>query len=272
MLQKMNLVFVCSFICVLAGCLKFQSEPIAERRPQSNSVAVSESKSKLVKNSKDEVDDSQSAWGKLSDPEGDTKIVTDNEALSMRLGEGRRTLTIERDEALTAPFLWQKFDGDFAMEVTVDGLPLPKKSKGTAYLAGGFLIKQNDKNYIRFERAAFTQRGKRRYYINFERRVDGKLLRRGGFGDFPLKEDKRIQLRFEVKDSVVRALVRYKGDDWHKIGTAKLYGSSKIQAGVSASKTDKPEATIIFRDFKTKKEFVRAAADSSSNIVLDAKK
>ncbi|MEM7559805.1 MAG: DUF1349 domain-containing protein [Planctomycetota bacterium] len=212
-----------------------------------------------------------SSWGEINDPERDSKIVVDDDALSIQMGVGRRSMEVERGESLNSPFVSQRFDDDFSMKVSVDGnLPMPKDAKGNVYISAGLLLKQDEQNYIRIERATFSQRGKAKYYVNFEQRVDGKLLRRGKPTDLTIQEDESVDLRFEVKGDKVRAVVRLKDKPWHEMGIAKLNDKSEIQAGVSAVKTDNETATVIFRKFKVKTEFVPVNAESSSGIILNA--
>ena len=68
----------------------------------------------------------------------------------------------------------------------------------------------------------------------------------------------------------VRAVVRLKDQPWHEMGIAKLTNQSEVQAGVSAVKTDNETATVIFRKFNVKTEFVPVNAESSSGIILNA--
>lgn len=212
-----------------------------------------------------------SSWGEVSDPERDSKIVVDDDALSIQMGVGRRSMEVERGESLNSPFVSQRFKEDFSMKVGVDGnLPIPKDAKGNVYISAGLLLKLDEQNYIRLERATFSQRGKPRYYINFEQRADGKLLRRGKATDFPIQEAASVDLRFELNGDKVRAVVRLKDKPWHEMGIAKLNDKSEIQAGVSAVKTDNETATVIFRNFKVKTDFVPVKADSSSGIILNA--
>ena len=211
-----------------------------------------------------------SSWGEIQDPERDSKIIVDDEALSIQMGVGRRSMEVERGQSLNSPFVSQRFKEDFSMKVGVDGnLPMPKEAKGNVYISAGLLLKQDDQNYVRLERATFSQRGKPRYYVNFEQRSNGKLLRRGKASDFPIEEDASVDLRFEVQGEKVRAVVRLKDQPWHEMGIAKLTNQSEVQAGVSAVKTDNETATVIFRKFNVKTEFVPVNAESSSGIILN---
>lgn len=173
---------------------------------------------------------------------------------------------------MNSPRVVQSIDGDFAIQVVVDGnlpLPAPANVKERAYISGGLLLMQNEKNYVRLERASFTRSGQVWHYANFEQRVDGRRTRMGLFADFPVQEDKAVEFRIEVRGEDLRALVRQVGDEWHELGRAKVYDRAELLAGVAGVKTDNAEATVTFRNIKTESEFAPVDERSASDLDMD---
>jgi len=173
---------------------------------------------------------------------------------------------------MNSPRVVQSIDGDFAIQVVVDGnlpLPDPANVQERAYISGGLLLMQNEKNYVRLERASFTRSGQVRHYANFEQRVDGQRTRMGLFADFPVPEDKAVEFRIEVRGEEIRALVRQVGDEWHELGRAKVYDRAELLAGVTGVKTDQAEATVTFRNIKTESEFAPVDERSASDLDMD---
>lgn len=210
-------------------------------------------------------------WGRVFDPDRDCQVQLDEDRLSIKFGPGSHALDAENGR-MNSPRVLQPVDEDFSIQVTIDGnLPLPKPDavKGTAYISGGLVLFQDNENYIRFERASFTRNNNIWHYANFEQRIDSRRTRMGLFADFPLQNDKPVQMRLEVDGDKVRALVRHVGDDWHELGVARLMNRGKIMAGVSGVKTDAGEATVSFRDLELKENLIAAEAKSESEIDLN---
>ena len=137
-------------------------------------------------------------WGQLVDPDGGCQVQLDDKSLQLQFGSGPRLLDSENGGLMNSPRVVQSLDGDFAIQVVVDGnlpLPDPQKVKERAYISGGLLLMQNEKNYVRLERASFTRSGQVWHYANFEQRVDGQRTRMGLFADFPVQPDTAVELR-----------------------------------------------------------------------------
>ncbi|TWT91976.1 DUF1349 domain-containing protein [Stieleria varia] len=210
-------------------------------------------------------------WGQTIDPDGDSQVHLDGQCLTIGFGPGPHALDAEGGR-MNSPRVLQDLAGDFSIEVTVDGdLPLPVLDgvKTVAYISGGLFLIQDDKNYIRFERASFTRNGTVWHYANFEQRIDAKRTRMGLFADFPLQPNIPVELRLEVKGESVRALVRHVGDDWHELGIARMRNRDRLLAGVSGVKTDPGRAEVKFRDLNVSEDLVAAKAKSSSEIDLN---
>ena len=210
-------------------------------------------------------------WGKFVDPDENCLIQTDEDSLEIVFGQGSFVLDAEKD-AMNSPRVVEKVSGDFAVQVTVDGnLPLPELvGRSTrAYISGGLLVMDDEKNYVRFERASFTRSGSIWHYANFEKRENGKRTRMGLFADFPLKEDKKVDLRLEVKDDRMRAFVRHEGDEWHELGTCKTSKGTEKLVGVMGVKTANERASVRFRGRQLQSDFQQVKATTKSKIDLD---
>ncbi len=214
-------------------------------------------------------------WGQVIDPDGDCRVLLEKDVLTIEYGPGGHGLDAETKDRMNAPRVVQSLEGDFSIQVTVDGnLPLPELdgNQTRAYISGGLVLLQNDQNYIRLERASFTRNGTIWHYTNFEQRIDAKRTRMGRFADFPLQDRAPVQLRLEVKGENVRALVRHVGDDWHELGKARIEDRGEILAGVSGVKTDADKATVVFRDLEVEQKLVPVEAMTESDIDLNAMK
>ena len=167
------------------------------------------------------------------------------------------------------PRVLKSIEGDFAVQVTVDGnLLLPDNRTVTAYVSGGLLLMKDDRNYIRLERASFTRLGVINHYVNFEQRIDAKRTRMGLFRDYPLSNDQPVDLRLEVKSGIVRALARRTGQPWHEMGAAKVDTDSTFSVGISGVNTSRQPLEVTFRNIQHQHEFVAVDNESSSEIDL----
>ena len=191
-------------------------------------------------------------WGRIVDPDRDCEFRIGDDSLSIRFGEGPHALDAETDR-MNSPRVVHSIDGDFSVQVTVDGnLPLPDPSwkVARAYISGALVVMQDDRNYIRLERASFTRNGQTWHYANFEQRVAGRRKRMGQFNDFALPADGPVQLKFEVRGDQVRGLARRNNEDWHEVGNAVIANRSTLLVGVSGVKTAVEEAEVHFRELR----------------------
>lgn len=212
-----------------------------------------------------------SRWGQSMTPDGDCSFMirrNDPGALTIKFSGAIHGLEAEVGR-MNAPRVLKSIDGDFAVQVTVDGnLPLPDNRTVTAYVSGGLLLMKDDRNYIRLERASFTRLGVINHYVNFEQRIDAKRKRMGLFRDYPLSNDQPVDLRLEVKSGIVRALARRTGQPWHEIGTAKVDTDSTFSVGISGVNTSRQPLDVTFRNIQHQHEFVAVDNESSSGIDL----
>ncbi len=200
-------------------------------------------------------------WGQLIDPDGDCRFDVGKDSVAVTFGPGPHGLDAESGR-MNSPRIVRSLSGDFSVSTVVAGdLPLPELSY--AYVSGGLVLMQDQRNYIRLERASFIRNGTKSFYTNFEQRIDAKRTRMGLFADFPLQADRAVELRLEVRDETVRGLVRHVGDEWHEMGTAKINAGATLLAGVSGVKTVPDEVKVTFSRFHIRHEDpVDAVSDS----------
>ena len=98
-------------------------------------------------------------WGEVVDPDRDCKIEEAKGVVSIAVPAGHHDLTYTEDYTKhNAPRIWQPVEGDFSLTVKVLAYPLPKGAESAggnhAFVSSGLLLWQDERNYIRMERAA----------------------------------------------------------------------------------------------------------------------
>lgn len=208
------------------------------------------------------------SWGQLIDPDGDCEFAVSKDSLSIGFSGARHILDSE-DGQMNAPRVLRSMQGEFAIQVTVEGnLPLPDDRTATAYVSGGLLLLIDEANYLRFERASFTRRGQINHYANFEQRIDSRLIRIGFFSDYPIDDEKAVDLRFEVTSGTVRSLIRVDGKQWHEMGTAEVDPDATYAVGVTGLNTSGEPVQVKFAGLQHESEFEPMKAESSSKLTL----
>ncbi len=100
-------------------------------------------------------------WGEVVDPDKDCTIEEKAGLLIIKVPGKHHDLTYtDAYTKLNAPRILQPVAGDFTVTVKV-AFPLPKDAKSSggahAFASSGLLLWQDDKNYIRLDRAAVAQ-------------------------------------------------------------------------------------------------------------------
>lgn len=196
-------------------------------------------------------------WGQVTDPAGDCKVATD---------KGKLVITVPANcpkahgfsaelGNMDAPRVMQKVEGDFDLQVKVDGTFAPGEEHGSGsrlpYQGAGLTVMADATNYIRMERAVMLY-GEIRHYINFEIRVDGELQRFGSNEKFPLDETKPVWLRLERREDMMRGGMSHDGKEWTwgeaKELTPKAWDAKPVQAGVHAISSSMEEFAPVFAE------------------------
>ena len=95
-------------------------------------------------------------WGKLIDPDADCVFLVNSDGISIQVSDSPHDLSAELDR-VNAPRVLQPVKGDFSIEIEVGGSFAPRDAtiaSRTAFNGAGILLWQDEKNYIRLERAA----------------------------------------------------------------------------------------------------------------------
>src|SRR5271165_2279807 len=97
-------------------------------------------------------------WGTVVDPDNDCKVSADKGKLTLIIPKVWHDLTYTDDyNKVNAPRVLKKVKGDFRLEVKVNEFALPENNAPAggkfSFRSTGLLIWQNDKNFIRMERA-----------------------------------------------------------------------------------------------------------------------
>lgn len=98
-------------------------------------------------------------WGEIIDPDGDCRVAEDQGDVAITVPKTRHDLTYaDKNAKLNAPRVLQSVEGDFTLEVTVRAFPLPGDAASSggqySFVSTGLLVWQDEKNFIRLERAA----------------------------------------------------------------------------------------------------------------------
>ncbi len=158
-------------------------------------------------------------WGTIIDPDRDCSVTIKNGLISIHVPEGADDLSAELNR-LNAPRMLQEVSGSFSIEVRVSGEFVTGEATiegRTAYNGAGLLLWQDERNYIRLERAALKRSGRVQHYVNFEQRVDGRIVQFGTPLDFQVDETRACDLRLERKDAQINASVRQGDDPWQAL-------------------------------------------------------
>ena len=194
-------------------------------------------------------------WGKVVDPDMDCKVKEDAGSFMITIPGKHHDLTYtEAYTKLNAPRILQPVAGDFTLTVIVDfALPKGAKSSGGAhaFTSGGLLLWQDDKNYIRLERAAVSQ--SEAPFVWVEGFLNGKSvyqgLRRVGEAVTSLKIARQEgKLKFSYDDGA-------KGE-WQELEIRETIEIPFKQAGVAAINSTDREHVVTFTElaFDQKRE------------------
>src|SRR5262249_38398749 len=124
-------------------------------------------------------------WGEVIDPDGDCKVSLDKGVLTITVPKTQHDLTYQEDVTkLNAPRVLQPVEGDFTLTVTVKPYPprkgLESSSGKHVFVSTGLLVWQDEKNYVRLERASVGQGDDANLFGYMEYFADGKAQATGG--------------------------------------------------------------------------------------------
>jgi serine/threonine protein kinase/regulation of enolase protein 1 (concanavalin A-like superfamily) len=154
-------------------------------------------------------------WGKPVDPDGDCKVVIDSSGSEITITVPRTPHVLSAELGrMNAPRLLRPVRGDFDATVKVQGVfhpsGHPTMKEYAAYHGSGFLLWQDDRNYVRLEIATDLDHNKPRNYANFELRWRGELAVSKGL---PIK-DGSTQIRLKRRGREILADFSPDGVGW----------------------------------------------------------
>ncbi len=210
-------------------------------------------------------------WGQWIDPDDDCNLSFDDHRLVITIPDSPHGLDADRSQ-MNSPRVMRIVSGDFAINVTIDGgfwKPNLDAPSAREYVSGGLLLMLDEKNYVRLERATFTNNGKVNHYLNFERREAARVTRLGAFTDRPIDPDERLELRLEVVGPLVRGLVRAVDQPWHEMGTTRYANRDTLMVGIAACNNRERPLEVSYSELQVESNPKAAIADTSSKLDLD---
>ncbi len=175
-------------------------------------------------------------WGQIVDPDRDCDFRPDGRRLTIVVPPKKHDLSFEAGD-MNAPRVLRDVEGDFIAQVKVSGNVMhagDRTSKRySAYHGAGLLLWQDQRNYVRLERAAISREDGVVHYVNFEMRKDGEHFGSPGF-ELP---DQDFYLRAERRGGRVCGAVSTDGVRWHYLNPIPVNSPPRIKLGVVAINT-----------------------------------
>lgn len=190
-------------------------------------------------------------WGPLTvfGSTGDCHIRTDGPKLLMDIPGSLHVLSPQLQH-MNAPRMLTPARGDFTATVTVGGKILP----GTVPLAdipftfqgAGLLAWQDEKNYLRLERASAydTIERKRLHMVLLEYCRDGRTINVSREAT-----DAKLTLKFERHGSELRCSYNPDGKNWIEVKRQNIGFPNEVRVGISASNASPKPYTARLEDF-----------------------
>ena len=177
-------------------------------------------------------------WGEVIDPDGDCKVLPENGEVLITIPKTHHDLSHANQQIkLNAPRILQAVDGDFNLRVKVRPYPLPgdafSSGGGQSFVSAGLLLWQDEKNFIRLERAAMGAFNLP--FVWFEKFKDGKMAA----DKFQVLADNDTGLQIVRKGNRFTFLYDANGDDktWTEFYTEDVEAPALLHAGVLAINT-----------------------------------
>jgi hypothetical protein len=176
------------------------------------------------------------SFGQLKDivnPDGDCRIVLENNGATITVPATLHDLSVERDQT-NAPRILRDAKGDFTTRVLVDGrlevAATDKKYGRLPFQGAGILLWRDADNYVRLERTAIYENRRSLSYALFELRKDGKLTESYGWEC----EDSPLYLQLERRGGLVLGYFSPDGVQWKAFTPLAVTLPNKVQVGVDA--------------------------------------
>ena len=177
-------------------------------------------------------------WGEVVDPDGDCTVKEAEGKITITVPKTHHDLTYtEQFTKLNAPRILQKAQGNFLIQVKVHAIPLPGKdtssSNAHSFTSCGLLIWQDDRNFIRMDRAAEGNGGGE--FVWVERFTNG----RAEVQRFHPVENRAIHLRIARAGNKLTFSFTQDADakEWTEVHTDDVNLPNDLQVGVLAINT-----------------------------------
>jgi RNA polymerase sigma factor (sigma-70 family) len=249
-LSKIKLITAAVLVAAaVAGGLAYRLGAAEEAAPRAAGAAGAAPKTELL---------TLRGWGTTLDPAGDCKFTLEKDKLTITVPGSDHALCIERGQ-MNAPRVLQDVEGDFILQVKVSGdYPAEATSvveKRTAFHGAGLLLWQDEKNYIRLEKARLNSNGAVGY-VSWELREDGEFARVGDTRDAPT-DAKEVYLRLERRDGKVFGSLSADGNQWTALEPMAVELPKKVKVGVVAGQNTSTGFAPEFSEFKLYREAAR---------------
>ncbi len=194
-------------------------------------------------------------WGEVIDPAGDCKVAEKAGTVSITVPGTQHNLNpLPGWNNLDAPRVLQEVDGDFTIEVKVVKFAQPKpktssnKEKPASFVAGGILIWQDGKNFLRFLRAANADNKDFTVFVAAEFYFGGEKIAGGG----QKTADEDTYLRVERKAGKFTLAESKDGNAWksRRPPGKDLVLQGKVKVGVAVVNATTAEITHEFTQLK----------------------
>lgn len=213
------------------------------------------------------------AWDSPVDPDGDCQFIRNQGTLIIQVPGRDHDLGAERG-VMNAPRQLRDAQGDFAVQVRVDGAFLPTNGSTTAsrasYNGAGLLLMVDNGTYVRLERAALFKNGQYSSFLGWELRVNGqtaptgwnhpplplpnaapylRLIRRGDADDGGF-EGVPLHLRLIRRGDALLASESQDGQEWNDFPPLNLNLPPTVKIGLHAVSTSAAPFQPQFSDFR----------------------
>ena len=194
-------------------------------------------------------------WGSSIDPDGDCRFLVDQGKLHIKIPNKPHRLAFEQGlNAMNAPRVLQEIEGDFSAEVQIP-LPPPNRATGKPgeflWFGAGLVAYQDDKNYLRLERARDSFPDRNPFtYANWELRLRGKAARQNAGRNVVFTEGQSVFLKLQRKGNVFSAAASLDGTVWKELPPFTAELSKKLLVGVSATHNTLTPLQVVFDRFK----------------------
>jgi regulation of enolase protein 1 (concanavalin A-like superfamily) len=194
-------------------------------------------------------------WGTVIDPNGFCKISEDKGKVTIAIPKTHHSLTYTPQYTkLNAPRILQDVQGDFMVQVRVYAFPRPQANTSSSgrfsFVSCGLLLWQDEKNFLRCERAAEGDGGS--LFAYFNRFQEGKEVA----NHLEQIADKDAILQVDRSGNKLTFAIKEGADEqsWKVIHREEVSFPQKLKVGVHATNTTLKEFSPQLQDFKLSKK------------------